>query len=99
MADQVDSLGLLAHYERLGCNIGMPIGGGVAGLDPVIATARTEADAEKIVRALNTLGAVEGTPEERIAVVLHSIGFGAERHELARRMLKLAQDFDPAGGQ
>lgn len=43
-------------------------------------------------------GAVSGTPEGRIADVLHSIGFGAERHDLARRMLKLAQDAH-AGGQ
>jgi hypothetical protein len=31
--------------------------------------------------------------------VLHSIGFGGERHALARKMLTLAQESDPAGGQ
>jgi hypothetical protein len=52
--------------------------------------------AELLDLPITDRGAVEGTPEERIAAVLHSIGFGAERHELARRMLRLAQDF---GGQ
>jgi hypothetical protein len=41
----------------------------------------------------------QGTPEERIAAVLHSIGFGQERFGLAARMLKFAQEFegDPIG--
>ena len=59
---------------------------------------RPDMDSCIYVRADLHQGAVEGTPEERIAEVLHSIGFGAERHALARHMLAFAQDpYSPRG--
>ncbi len=85
-------------YARLGCNVGTPIDGG-RGLNPVIATARTEADAEAIVVALNQQAETTArlTDAEISLSAIADFGDGRTLGTVAERMREHADDFGKEG--